>query len=133
MAVVLDSSAMLAELFKEPGAEFVMAHADEPIASAVNTAEVHAKLREPSGRSGAINQDAYQIWSIENRWRFRVVDFDAEQALRTGELRPLTRHLGLSLGDRACLALALVRRLPVLTADRSWLGLKLGVEIRLIR
>jgi PIN domain nuclease of toxin-antitoxin system len=62
-----------------------------------------------------------------------VVAFDSDQAQRTGELIVLTRSHGLSLGDRACLALAQSRGIPALTADRAWLGLDVGVEIRSLR
>jgi len=62
-----------------------------------------------------------------------VVTFDAESAYAAAMLRDRTRQFGLSLGDRACLALGAARGLPVLTADRSWAELSIGVEVRLIR
>ena len=61
-----------------------------------------------------------------------IVPFDPAQALDTGLLRPPTRTRGLSLGDRACLALARARGLPAYTAERSWATLNLGVDIHLI-
>lgn len=62
-----------------------------------------------------------------------VVAHDARLAQRAGELRPITKKMGLSLADRACLALAERERLPAMTADRSWSSLPLEIEIRLIR
>jgi ribonuclease VapC len=62
-----------------------------------------------------------------------VVDFDVPQAKVAGDLRRLTRIQGLSLGDRACLALAQALGLPAMTADRAWAGLEVGIEIRTIR
>ncbi len=62
-----------------------------------------------------------------------VLAFNDGQARVTADLLPRTRALGLSLGDRACLALAMERKLPVLTADRAWKSLRVGVEIRVIR
>jgi ribonuclease VapC len=62
-----------------------------------------------------------------------TVVFDEEQAMETARLRPLTRSLQLSLSDRACLALARLRQLPVMTADRAWAKLNLGIQITVIR
>lgn len=62
-----------------------------------------------------------------------IVPFTAEDAALAASLVPATRRLGLSLGDRACLALALARKIPAVTADRSWSHLQIGVEIRVIR
>jgi len=62
-----------------------------------------------------------------------VEAFDAGLAYLAGLLRPQTKGIGLSLGDRACLALGRHMRLPVLTADRAWAKLRVGVEIRVIR
>lgn len=62
-----------------------------------------------------------------------IVAFDAELAYHAGHLRGLTKAVGLSLGDRACLALAQHLGLPALTDDRSWADLPLGVAIQVIR
>ncbi|MDM7324085.1 MAG: hypothetical protein P3W93_003650 [Thermus sp.] len=63
----------------------------------------------------------------------QVLPFTEEDALLSARLRPLTRSLGLSLGDRACLALASRLRLPVLTADATWAELSVGIEVEVIR
>lgn len=62
-----------------------------------------------------------------------VIAFDAAMAVRAGALRPVTRSLGLSLGDRACLATAQQLKLPVITADRTWQKLDVGVEVHIVR
>jgi ribonuclease VapC len=67
------------------------------------------------------------------RYGFEVVSFDRELARQSGVLRPIAKGLGLSLGDRACLALALREALPVLTTDRNWARLNIGVEIKVIK
>lgn len=124
--LVLDSSPFVAFLKAEPGVERFMRHADRALISAVNLAEVITKAIEfDLGLS--IVEDTLATYAIE------TVPFQAGDALAAGLLRPLTRHRGLSLGDRACLALAQLRGLPVLTADRAWAGLDLGLEVRLLR
>jgi PIN domain nuclease of toxin-antitoxin system len=70
---------------------------------------------------------------IVYRYQLAVVPFDEELARQTGALRPATRSLGLSLGDRACLALAQREQLPILTADRIWAKLDLGIAIKVVR
>ncbi len=67
------------------------------------------------------------------RLGLRLVDFTPHDAEITALLWPDTRSFGLSLADRACLALARRLRLPVFTADRQWGELDLGIDIRLIR
>lgn len=62
-----------------------------------------------------------------------VVPFDGDTAMRAGLLRDATRAAGLSLGDRACIAVALREGLPALTADQVWTRVDVGVEIKLIR
>jgi PIN domain nuclease of toxin-antitoxin system len=73
------------------------------------------------------------ILSLLTRLSLEVVPFDAEQAYMTASLRPATRALGLSLGDRACLALGLRHGVPVLTADQLWAKADVGVKVEVIR
>ena len=126
MTVVLDASALLAMINSESGAETVYGAMTGASMSAVNYSEVIAKLVDKGyADDRAIDQlDALPI---------TIHPVDAAQARRAGRLRRPTRERGLSLGDRACLALAIERRLPALTADRAWAGLDLGVEIVVIR
>jgi ribonuclease VapC len=123
---VLDSSAILAEFLKESGGDFVRASQGTHYVSAVNFAEVNSKLSD----LGVTVENFERMRAIEP---FIVVEFDRSQALLSAQLRPATKRLGLSLGDRACLALAKSSSMPVLTADRSWVGLDLGIEIKIIR
>jgi PIN domain nuclease of toxin-antitoxin system len=125
-SAVLDASAVLAHIRGERGSEPVAQIALEAVMSAVNLAEVFSKLLE-RGLSGS------QADSIIYRYGFDIVPFDEELARQTGALRPATRSLGLSLGDRACLALAQREGLPVLTTDRNWTKLDLGIEIKVVR
>jgi len=124
--VLLDASAVLARLFREPGAERVAASLPGALVSAVNYAEVVGKLidfRTPVEAAAVVASDLGLV----------VAPFEASDAAEAGLLRAVTRPLGLSLGDRACLALARRLDLPVLTADRAWVELDLGVEVVLIR
>lgn len=123
---VLDASAILAMVHREPGAEVVAEELPRAIVSAVNIAEVAARMSDDGVPDG-------DIQTTMRKMDMDVVAFDNALALASGNLRRLTRHVGLSLGDRACLALAHARSLPVLTADRVWAELKIGVEVRLIR
>jgi len=124
--VVLDASALLALLNRESGHEEVARIISRAAISAVNLSEVATKLAE-SGMPGEAIRDALEGLALETH------DFGRELAFQTGLLRPTTRSRGLSLGDRACLALGQQLNLPVLTTDRAWEGLDLGVEVRLAR
>lgn len=62
-----------------------------------------------------------------------ILPFTAEDAEMSARIRLQTRPLGLSLGDRACLALAMRLGLPALTADQRWKQVKVGVAIQLVR
>ena len=122
---VLDSSALLALLWNEPGADYVAAALPGALLSSVNLAEVVTKLCE-RGLSASEGRELVESLGVV------VVDFDADQAEATAALRDSTRSLGLSLGDRACLALARRRNCPALTADAAWLKAQ-GFEVRFIR
>jgi ribonuclease VapC len=124
--VVLDSSALLAFVQGEPGGEIVAAVVGDALMSSVNHAEVVTKLVERTG-SLDVARVALGMANVD------VVDFDRPQAEQAGLLVKQTRSRGLSLGDRACLALAAREAAPVLTADRIWAMLKLDIEVRLIR
>ena len=126
MSVVLDASAVLALVNSEPGAGVVGEVASEAAVSAVNLSEVVAKLAE-----GGMPEEA--ISELLEELNLEVIPFDSEQAYRAGLLRPLTHPLGLSLGDRACIALGLRLGWAVLTTNRGWAALDLGLEVRLAR
>jgi ribonuclease VapC len=124
--IVLDSSALLATFFEEPGYQQVDAALPESMMSVVNVAETLTRLV----RDG---RDAEAMAARLATVGISFEPFDWAQVIVAAKIEPSTRHLGLSLGDRACLALAIARDLPVLTADRAWARLDLGVEVRLIR
>jgi ribonuclease VapC len=123
---VLDSSAVLAAYLREPGGEVVRETTGERIISAVNFSEVETKLIERGISNEAIRQ-------LESLLPCETIGFDRNQASQAAKLRLLTRGRGLSLGDRACLALALQRKATVLTADRAWAGLDVGIKIEVVR
>jgi PIN domain nuclease of toxin-antitoxin system len=124
--VVLDASAILALLNKETGSEEVLKFIGKAAMSTVNLSEVIAKLAD----AGIPKEDIRQIISHLN---LEVIDFNQEQALKSGILRPITKSIGLSFGDRACLALGIILNQPVLTTDRLWVSINVGVEVRLLR
>lgn len=124
--IVLDASAVLTVVHGEPGAELVAGCLRNGVISAVNLAEVISKLIERG-------QPSERALEIVAPFPFKVVPVDEGLAHDIGVLRARTAHLGLSLGDRACLALGRRLGLPVLTCDRPWASLDLGMEIRLVR
>ncbi len=126
MSVVLDTSAVLASLWNEPGAARVDEVIGEACISAVNLSELVAKLVDRGANAG-------QIEDVLTALNLDVAGFSAVQAQVSGELRRDTKPLGLSLGDRCCLALARDEGRGVLTADRAWADLDIGVEIEVIR
>jgi PIN domain nuclease of toxin-antitoxin system len=124
---VLDASALLASILREPGADAV----DEAMragsfASTINEAEALSRLVD----LGFLDRDAEDaLGALE----YVPVEFTPEHAVRSGRMRLPTRQFGLGLGDRACLALAASLNLPVMTADRIWTQLDVGVEVVLCR
>jgi PIN domain nuclease of toxin-antitoxin system len=124
--IALDASALLAFVFMEPGHEQVEPQLRGAVISAVNWSEVLSRF----ARDGHPAADAAATLAP---LAIRVVPFDEEAAQRAADLIPATRALGLSLGDRACLALAQAHGLPALTADHAWSRLQVGVDVRVIR
>jgi ribonuclease VapC len=125
--IVLDASAILAVIIGEPGAEkLTPALLAGAVASTVNLAEVHTKLVSRGWPPA-------QAWEDATSPVREQLPFDEDQARSVGDLVAHTRHLGLSLGDRACFALAMALKLPVYTAEKAWKKLRISVPIHIIR
>jgi len=125
--IVLDASALLAVLNGEPGAEKLTPQLlSVATSSTVNLAEVQGKLV-----SRGIKPD--EAWEATISPIREAAVFTDEQAKIAGSLIAQTRVFGLSLGDRACLALGIALKAPVYTADRLWKNLKLGIRIHVVR
>lgn len=123
---VLDASSILALLNQETGYERVSQIISDSVISTVNLSEVIAKLTE-------VNIPDKEVSLVLSYLKLEVIPFDEVLALSCGKLRPLTRHLGLSLGDRACLALAQHLNCTAVTADKAWTQLNIGISVELIR
>jgi PIN domain nuclease of toxin-antitoxin system len=93
--------------------------------SAVNLSEVVATLTDRGVPESEIHE-AIDPLDLD------IVEFGTAQAFQAGRLRQSTRKAGLSFGDRACLALAMATRLPVVTADRAWSSIDIGIDARII-
>jgi ribonuclease VapC len=122
---IVDASAVLAFVFNEAGGTAILEWRSALIC-AVNHAELVGKMIDQGADDMVIDLTLRQI-------SYRVEPFDEHRAMAAGRLRRDPRARGLSLGDRACLSLALQTGLPVLTADRAWSSLELGLDVRLIR
>lgn len=126
MSYCLDASALLAVLLDEPGADVVSVLLGEAGISAVNYSEVAGKLLDRAARPETVARALAPYAPL-------VEPFDLALAEQAALLRPATRRAGLSLGDRACLALATAHAAVAVTADRAWADLDLGVTITVIR
>lgn len=113
---VLDASAVLAYLYGETGADKVEPLLENSAISRINSTEILTKLVHDGLTIGEAKENFDKL-------NLEVIEFDEKQSLKAAELRPLTKHLGLSLGDRCCLALAVLENLPAVTADKNWASL----------
>jgi ribonuclease VapC len=127
-SLVLDASAVLAYLQDETGSEKVHAALldGKAIMSTVNYAEVVGKLLEAGLPESSVK-------TVVGNLELQIEPLDEKQAWTIGLLRISTREFGLSLADRACLALAYIKKIPVVTADKQWDKLKADVEIIQLR
>ena len=123
---MIDTSALIAYVNHEPGGERVPVMSGDAVISTVNYAETVSVM---TTRGLSRDEVREQLSAIV----LEVVDFDEETAEAAGLLIKKTKRFGLSLGDRACLAAAQRERIPVMTADRSWGGLGLELDIQFIR
>lgn len=122
---ILDASAVLAFLYDEKGADNVEPLLENSLISTVNLAEIFTRLI-------ADGMEAKEAWQNLFDLKMNVINFSARQALKVAELRPLTKHIGLSLGDRCCLALAILENATAVTADKIWANLDI-CKIEVIR
>ncbi|MFE1603306.1 type II toxin-antitoxin system VapC family toxin [Methylobacterium sp. ID0610] len=125
-AYVLDASALLCLLFDEPGADRVEAVLHSACISAANLAEVISKLVDRGQTPDEAVADLHEL-------DLDVVPLDQAQGETAGALRTITREAGLSLGDRACLALAASHKAVAVTTDRAWKKLTTDISIEVVR
>jgi len=123
---VLDASALLLYINQEAGSSAVESCIEKSSISTVNLCEVLGKLRD-------IGMPEKDIDLILKLLPCKLVDFDEEQAKIAAAMKSKTSKYGLSLGDRACLALASMEKAIALTADRAWAKLGLAVKVRVVR
>ena len=124
---VLDASALLAWIEDEPGSDLVgeVLGSGSAVMSAVNWAEVLAKLVD----RGVSEEDRHRI---RGGLDIDIRPFDEQAAVASASLRRATSGLGLSIGDRACLGLAVAEDVPALTADQAWSRVDVRVPVRVI-
>jgi len=124
--IILDTSAIVAVINREPGADLVLEVAGGAVVSTLVVAEVVSWL-------ALRNTPAGEVYRTIEDFRLAVEPFHHARAIAAGFLITKTRRRGLSLADRACLTLAIELGLPVMTGDRAWRDIDLGVDVRLIR
>ncbi len=125
--ILLDTSAIIALLKKEPGHTKV----DDVLATCAMSTVNFAELISSLAREGVSTDD---IDTITENIIPEIIPLSHEISITTGKLITTTKHLGLSLGDRACLATAIYFNMEVYTADKVWEKLDLpNIKIHLIR
>jgi ribonuclease VapC len=124
---VLDSTAVLALLYSEPGHQYVKEVLNKSAVSAVNLAEIVNKLAQMGPMPEAVRESLVRL-------ELRVEDWSKDMAYQSAEFSRLSKSHGLSLGDRACLTLAKQLQATAVTSDRTWRRLpSLGVRIMIFR
>ena len=123
---VVASSVLMAFLRDEPLSDKLLLSETEVVISSVNLAEIFTKLL-------LYGTSPEKAWSGTKQLIDEVIPFTEAHAKSAGSLVATTRNLGLSFGDRACLALGLALNLPVYTADKAWREIEVGVKVLLIR
>ena len=126
MSVIHYASSLLALAFREPGAEVVRGHLQDSLISSVNWSEFIQKVQQRGG-------NPTPLASIVSTLGLTIVPFETSTAEIAASLYPHTKPFGLSLGDRACLALAIETKREAFTTDKLWASLQLAIKIRVIR
>lgn len=124
--MVHDASSLIAVVFREPGGDVARSHLRGSLTSSVNWSEVAQKVLARGG-------DTENVREILTGLGVRIVPFSVTNAETAARLHARTSEAGLSLGDRACLALSIDTESEVMTADRVWADLDLDIKVRLIR
>jgi PIN domain nuclease of toxin-antitoxin system len=125
--IVFDSSALIALFAKENGYQLIKTHMKDGIISSVNIAEVYKYCIETQNLTEDEAKTLVQLSDI------KIIDFCPQQALISAKIIHDTKLHGLSLGDRACIALAILKKHPILTCDKIWQKLDLNVEFIMAR
>ena len=123
---VWDASALLALINEESGCDKLEQYLPGACMSSVNLSEVVSVLL-------TMSMNPLEIGSLMSNLIPNLIPFDEHHAYRAASLRSKTKNKGLSLGDRACLALGETKKIPVITADKVWKELDLGIKIIVIR
>lgn len=125
--VVFDASALIALFAKESGYELIKQHMKEGLISSVNIAEVYKYCIEVQNLT---EDDARTLIKLSD---IKIVNFCPEQALISAKIINKTKAYGLSLGDRACIALSIIKNYPILTCDKIWQKLDLDINFIMAR
>lgn len=126
--LVIDASALLAALNGEPGGSAVVQRLGQAAMSTVNWSEVVQKAL-----SHGVTANPQDLRTDVEALGVEFVPFSSSQAEQAAALWPTTRHAGLSLGDRACLALAVELGVPAVTTDKAWDGVALPIAVEVVR
>ena len=124
--IVIDSSALLAFLLREPGHEIVTAQLAQASMSTVNFSEVLARMSRENIAPRTLGPKLLELG-------LTLVEFDPPQAVIASEIRESARTHGIAMSGCCCIALAMHQAMPVLTADRAWTSLGFDVDVQLIR
>ena len=121
--VIFDSSAFITLLSKEKGYSFLRSHLKNAFISTVTLADVYKYCIEEQNLT---QDDCRRLTELSG---LKVIDFCNEQALISADIISQTKPFGLSVIDRACLALGLYKKSPIVTCNKVWEQIKLDVEI----
>ena len=125
--IIFDASAVIALFAKEKGFEVIKRHLKNAIISSVNISEVYKYCIDKQ------NLTADECKNIMGISGIKIIDFDEKQALIAADIYPKNKEYGLSLGDRACIALAIEKKYPILTCDKIWEKINLDVKFIMVR
>ena len=125
--IIFDASAVIALLAKEKGFEVIKRHLKNAIISSINISEVYKYCIDKQ------NLTADECKNIMGISGIKIIDFDEKQALIAADIYPKNKEYGLSLGDRACIALAIEKKHPILTCDKIWEKINIDVKFIMVR